>query len=300
MKGEDCMNTIFALNLINAVAGKKVENIELDKDFLNMLDYTFSDKFYGLDRMILVYRFGQERIATSTMIAKQFRMSKDEAKIKVDSCVARVGSILNLNYFKYDTKDQRNMCYYFRDLLEPVFSYSKQIQERANVIHESASFDLNENDPFSNEALPDSKTTSYFVVLLDKLCSIDIEAYPENKLGCLCVLMSMVNGLTTRHLKGLVNREINCARAERRAGLESPRFGAFSSEQLDMDMKDIIGDDIRNISLPEKISKLRNFLAYEPSELAQMTEVENVEIIEKKLIAMSNSWKGYGDFWKKF
>jgi hypothetical protein len=191
------------------------------------------------------------------------------------------------------------MCFYFKDLLEPVFDYSKRIQDRANRIHETTSFDLNENDPFSNETLPDSKTTSYFIVLLDKLCSIDIENYPENKLGSLCVLMSVVNGLSTRHLKGLVNREINCARAERRSGLDSPRIGAFDSKLLDMDMKDIVGDDICNITFPEKISKLRGFLAYEPAELAQKIGADNVETIEKKLIAMS-AWKGFDGYWKIF
>jgi|GEM_PF-2169038 len=293
------MNEKFARNLINAVAGKKVDDIELDKDFLNMLDYAFSEKFYGVDRMILTYRFGQERIATTTMIARRFSISKDEAKSKIDSCVLRVGSMLNLNYFKYSVEDQRDMCFYFKDLLEPVFDYSKRIQDRANRIHETTSFDLNENDPFSNETLPDSKTTSYFIVLLDKLCSIDIENYPENKLGSLCVLMSVVNGLSTRHLKGLVNREINCARAERRSGLDSPRIGAFDSKLLDMDMKDIVGDDICNITFPEKISKLRGFLAYEPAELAQKIGADNVETIEKKLIAMS-AWKGFDGYWKIF
>lgn len=294
------MNATFALNLISAVVGKKV-NVELDKDFLNLLDIAYSERIRGLERTALTMRFGQERLWSSAQIASQLGISKDYAKTLIDNGVSRAASCLNLNYFKDSPESQRNLCYYFYELLEPVFAYSQQIHERANQIHKFASFDLNENDPFSSESLPDIKKTAYYTILLDKFCTLDIANYPEEQLGCLCFLMAETERMRSSFLPCLINREINCAKAERAVPLKSWHARSFTATELEMDVRDVVEGDACADAFFDKHPKVKDFLAYEAAELAAKIGNDNVKIIQEALITLSNGvWKGYNQFWERY
>ena len=96
------MNEIFAINLINAVVGKKV-NVELDKDFLNLLDLSFSERMKGMERTVLRIRFGQDRIVGTPSIASQLGISKDRAKELIDSGIK---SKIEIHIITPDAKEQ--------------------------------------------------------------------------------------------------------------------------------------------------------------------------------------------------
>ena len=295
------MNEIFAINLINAVAGKKV-NVELDKDFLNLLDLSFSERMKGMERTVLRIRFGQDRIVSTPSIASQLGISKDRAKELIDSGIKYAKSSLNLSYFCNDAETQRNLCEYFRELLEPVKAYCEQISLRTARLRKVTSFNLDENDPFSTGTVPDVKRTSYYVALIDRLCSEDIANCPAERLGCLCFLLAEAERMKSTYLPFLINREINCAKAERRAKLNSWHTHSFTPGELELKLATVgnLGELCSNAEFVSEMS-VKDVLAYEAAELAPKIGNDKVKAIQKALIVLSSGiWKGWNEFWERY
>lgn len=295
------MNEIFAKNLINAVAGKKVD-VELDKDFLNMLDIAFSERIKGLEKTVLMMRFGQETIVRTTAIASRIGISSKYAKELLDSGLRNAESGLSLSYFKNDADTQRNLCFYFAELIRPLNEFSQQILQRAGRVHKVASFDLNANDPYFSEFDPDIKKTSFYVALIERLCAIDIDNCPPERLGCLCVEMSEAERRMPSYIPCIINREINCARVERSANIRSWHAQSFGAIELELGLHELPGlGDLADLLATKNIFKVKDALAYEAAELAPQIGNPNVKMLEKALIDLSNgAWKGYNQYWERY
>lgn len=295
------MNETMATNLIRAVVGKKISP-SFDKNFLTIINAAFSKRLNGLERSVLILRCGSDRTVPITRIATQLRMKKEEAQKLLDGAIEKARNSMSLRYFEESVESQRNLCHYFRVLFEPVVKYNHSISERATNIRKSHSFDIDEGDPFSNINYPDYEHTSFYISFIKELYHIDLDSYPDDRIGSLCVVMSEIERNLSRYIPCLVNREINCARAERRFGIKGWHCYKFTTDELNTPLQQIPGlEELASRKYLERYQTVGDILSYEAAELAGKIPNEDIKKVEEQLKAFSNGiWGGWNQYWDSY